>query len=104
MLFNFEDINLQALEEKIRAEERLSFDDGVILWNSFDLLGVGYLANIVRERIHGNDTYFIHNRHINHTNVCVHTCQFCAFGVKEGDPTAYTKTLDEIFSDAEPTN
>jgi aminodeoxyfutalosine synthase len=51
--------------------------------------------------MHGNDTYFIHNRHINHTNVCVNTCQFCAFGVKEGDPTAYTKTLDEIFSDAE---
>ena len=101
MLFNFEDINLQTLEKKIRAEERLSFDDGVILWNSFDLLGVGYLANIVRERMHGNDTYFIHNRHINHTNVCVNTCQFCAFGVKEGDPTAYTKTLDEIFSDAE---
>ena len=42
MLFNFEDINLQTLEKKIRAEERLSFDDGVILWNSFDLLGVGY--------------------------------------------------------------
>ena len=101
MLFDFEDNKLKTIEEKVRAEERLSFEDGVILWNSFDLLGVGYLSNIVRERIHGNDTYFIHNRHINHTNICVNTCQFCAFGVKEGDPVAYTKSLDEIFSDAE---
>ena len=104
MLFNFEDLNLQTLEKKIRAEERLSFDDGVILWNSFDLLGVGYLANIVRERIHGNDTYFIHNRHINPTNVCVLSCQFCAFGVKADHPQAYEKSLEEIFSDAEKYN
>ena len=101
MLFNFEDANLKTLEEKVRSEERLSFDDGVTLWNSFDLLGVGYLANIVRERMHDSDTYFIHNRHINHTNICVNSCQFCAFGVKEDNPTAYTKSLDEIFSDAE---
>ena len=101
MLFNFEDVNLKTLEEKVRSEERLSFDDGVTLWNSFDLLGIGYLANIVRERMHDSDTYFIHNRHINHTNICVNSCQFCAFGVKEDNPTAYTKSLDEIFSDAE---
>ena len=101
MLFEFEDQNLLVIEEKVRAEERLSFDDGVTLWNSFDLLGVGYLANIVRDRMHGNQTYFIHNRHINHTNICVNTCQFCAFGVKEDNPTAYTKSLEEIFSDAE---
>ena len=101
MLFEFEDKNLLVIEEKVRAEERLSFDDGVTLWNSFDLLGVGYLANIVRDRMHGNQTYFIHNRHINHTNICVNTCQFCAFGVKEDHPTAYTKSLEEIFSDAE---
>lgn len=101
MLFSFEDKNLKIIEEKVLAEERLSFEDGVLLWNSFDLLGVGYLSNIVRERMHSNDTYFIHNRHINHTNVCVNSCQFCAFGVKENDPTAYTKSLDEIFFDAE---
>jgi len=101
MLFDFEDTNLKILEEKVRSEESLSFDDGVTLWNSFDLLGVGYLANIVRERMHSSDTYFIHNRHINHTNICVNSCQFCAFGVNEDNPSAYTKSLDEIFSDAE---
>ncbi len=80
MLFEFEDKNLISIEEKVRAEERLSFEDGVVLWNSFDLLSVGYLANIVRERLHGDQTFFIHNRHINHTNICVNSCQFCAFG------------------------
>jgi aminodeoxyfutalosine synthase len=69
MIFEFEDINLKVIEEKVRAEERLSFDDGVALWDSFDLLGVGYLSNIVRERMHSDDTYFIHNRHINHTTI-----------------------------------
>ena len=101
MLFQYEDENLKTIEKRVRAEERLSFDDGVMLWNSFDLLGVGYLANLVRDRMHGDQTYFIHNRHINHTNICVNTCQFCAFGVKEDHPTAYTKSLEEIFSDAE---
>jgi len=101
MLFEFEDKALIPLEEKVRAKERLSFEDGVLLWNSFDLLGVGYLANIVRERTHGDKTYFIHNRHINPTNICVNSCRFCAFGVKADDPTAYEKSLDEIFSDAE---
>jgi len=101
MLFEFADPALKTLEEKVRGGERLSFEDGVTLWNSFDLLGVGYLANIVRERMHGDATYFIHNRHINPTNICVHSCQFCAFGVKEDHPDAYTKSLEEIFSDAE---
>ena len=100
MLFEFEDRALKPLEAKVRAGERLSLEDGVTLWHSFDLLGVGYLANIIRERIHEDKTYFIHNRHINHTNVCVNSCQFCAFGVKENDPTAYTKSLEEVFSDA----
>ena len=104
MRFQYEDDKLTIIEQKILAEERLSFDDGVTLWNSFDLLGVGYLSNIVRERMHGNDTYFIHNRHINHTNICVNSCQFCAFGVKEDDSMAYTKSLDEIYSDAEQYN
>ncbi len=100
MLFEFEDKNLIPIENKALAGERLSFEDGVTLWNSFDLLGVGHLANIVRERLHGDKAYFIHNRHINHTNVCVNSCQFCAFGVKEDNPDAYTKSLEEIFDDA----
>jgi aminodeoxyfutalosine synthase len=101
MIFEFEDKNLQSIERKVREGESLSYDDGVLLWNTHDLMGVGHLANIVRERIHGDRTYFIHNRHINPTNICVHACQFCAFGVKEDNPTSYVKSLDVIFEDAE---
>ncbi|GJL78031.1 MAG: hypothetical protein NPINA01_10200 [Nitrospinaceae bacterium] len=68
LLFEFEDKALIPLKERVRARERLSFVDGATLWESFDLLGVGYLANIVRERLHGNKTFFIHNRHIHPTN------------------------------------
>jgi aminodeoxyfutalosine synthase len=104
MLFEFEDEKLNPIHEKVSAGERLSFDDGVTLWQTPDLLGVGYLANQVRERMNGDQTYFIHNRHINPTNICIHSCQFCAFGVKEDDPHAYEKSLDDIFSDAENYN
>ncbi len=103
-VFTYLDPSLNAIERKVDAGERLSFEDGVTLWKSPDLLGVGQLANRVRERLNGDKTYFIHNRHINPTNICIHTCQFCAFGVKEDDPTAYMKSLDEIFKDAEAYN
>ena len=104
MLFEFEDKNLKFIYKKLKAQARLSFEDGVTLWNSPDLLGLGYLANQVRERMNGDTTYFIHNRHINPTNICIHSCQFCAFGVKEDHPRAYEKSLEEIFSDAENYN
>ena len=61
---------------------------------------MGRLANLRREQLNGNNTYFIHNRHINPTNICIHSCQFCAFGVKADAPNAYEKSLDEIFEDA----
>ncbi len=104
MLFEFEDSTLQPIYEKVMSGTRLSYEDGVTLWQTPDLLGVGYMANIVRERLNGDKTYFIHNRHINPTNVCVLSCQFCAFGVKADNPTAYEKSLAEIFSDAEKYN
>ena len=104
MLFEFEDPTLQPIYKKVMAGARLSYEDGVTLWKTHDLLGVGYMANIVRERLNGDKTYFIHNRHINPTNVCVLSCQFCAFGVKAEHPHAYEKSLEEIFSDAEKYN
>ena len=67
------------------------------LYRSADLLGVGYLANIVRERKSGNVTYFNVNRHINPTDVCVASCRLCAFGKKAKDPKAYTMSLDQVW-------
>ena len=89
---------LEPIHEKIGIGERLGFEDGVTLYRSPDLLGVGHLANIVRERLHGRKAYFIRNQHINYTNICVNGCRFCAFGRKKGGPGAYQMSLDEIFS------
>jgi len=82
------------------GRERLSFDDAVTLYRSPDILALGWLANHVRERMHGNLTYFNVNRHINPTNVCVAACRLCAFGRKKDAPGAYTMALEEAFASA----
>ena len=58
------------------------------------------MANLVRERLHGNVTYFNVNRHINPTDVCVASCQLCAFGKRAKDPKAYTMSLEEVWHGA----
>jgi aminodeoxyfutalosine synthase len=92
-----EDSRLKPLLDKVEAGQRLSFDDGVALYRSSDLLAVGYMANRVRERLHGNIAYFNVNRHINPTDVCVASCRLCAFGKKAKDPRAYTWSLEEVW-------
>ena len=67
------------------------------LYRSHDLLALGHLANQVRERRHGDAAYFVWNTHINHTNVCAATCDFCAFAATKDEPRAYTMGLDDIF-------
>ena len=92
-----DDRGLLPVFDKVKAGERLSYDDCVRLFRSTDLLAVGYMANLVRERKHGNVTYFNVNRHINPTDVCVASCKLCAFGKKAKDPTAYTMSLEEVW-------
>jgi len=96
----FDDPRLAPIRNKVERGERLSFDDGVTLYRSPDLLGVGWLANLVRERLHGNTTFFNVNRHINPTDVCVASCKLCAFGKRAKDPKAYTMSLDEVWEKA----
>ncbi|MGC0774556.1 MAG: aminofutalosine synthase MqnE [Candidatus Acidiferrum sp.] len=95
------DQRLQPIAVKVLAGERLSLDDGIALYRSPDLLAVGWLANHVREKRHGNITYFNVNRHINPTNVCVAHCRLCAFGRDPNAPGAYTFALEEIYQRAE---
>ena len=92
-----EDANLQSVADKVFSGERLDFDDGVTLYNSSDLLAIGYLAHHVREKLHGKRTHFNVNRHINPTNVCIASCKLCAFGRKPDAPGAYTMALEEAF-------
>jgi aminodeoxyfutalosine synthase len=72
---------LTPVADKVLAGERLDRDDGIVVATTDDLLGVGRLANIVRERLHGDRTYYNINRHLNPTNVCVASCKLCAFYV-----------------------
>jgi len=72
-------VQLDDIVEKVEVGERLSFDDGVRLFRSSDLLTVGRLANLVRESRHGDLTYYNVNRHLNPTNVCFVGCELCAY-------------------------
>lgn len=92
------DKSLHDVYEKVTSSQRLSFEDGLKLFTTRDLLGVGYLANIVRERKNGNRAYYIFNQHINYSNICINGCKFCAFGKKKDTPGAYEMSLEEIFS------
>jgi aminodeoxyfutalosine synthase len=92
----FRDTTLEPVREKILRGQRLSFEDGVALYKSHDVLAVGHLANHVREQRHGDVAYFVWNTHINHTNVCAATCDFCAFAARKGEARAYTLRVEEI--------
>lgn len=98
--FQTDDPRLKPIADKVLAGERLTFNEGVDLYRSGDVLAIGWLANHVRERLNGNVTYFNVNRHINHTNVCVAACRLCAFGRKKETPGAYTMALEEAFATA----
>ncbi|HTS11692.1 MAG TPA: aminofutalosine synthase MqnE [Candidatus Limnocylindrales bacterium] len=94
------DSRLEPIAKKVLAGERLSAADGLALYDSHDLLAVGWLANHVREQRHGNVCYYNVNRHINPTNVCVAHCRLCAFGRSPDSPGAYTFALEEIWQRA----
>jgi aminodeoxyfutalosine synthase len=91
---------LDAIAKKVRAGTRLSFEDGLALFRCPDLLAVGQLANEVRERMHGDRTYFNRNMRIEVTNVCVASCLFCSFAkLEEGSPGARTMKLEEAWNE-----
>src|ERR1700752_3135128 len=98
--FETDDSRLTPVYDKVLSGERLNADDALALYRTGDILAVGRMANSVRERMHGDRTYFNVNRHINPTNVCVAACRLCAFGRKKDSPGAYTMALEEAFETA----
>jgi aminodeoxyfutalosine synthase len=94
---SIDDQRLKPILEKVEGGVRLDFEDGVTLYRTPDILTLGFMANVVRERINGNFTYFNVNRHINPTDVCVASCKLCAFGKRARDPKAYTWSLEEVW-------
>src|SRR3954447_13730020 len=81
--------SLASIREKVEACVRLNVEDGLALEATDDLFELGSLANLVRERYNGNFGYYNVNTHINPTNVCVYTCDFCAFRADLDEPKAY---------------
>ncbi|MFZ3171408.1 MAG: aminofutalosine synthase MqnE [Carboxydocellales bacterium] len=100
MLKMLQDTELKDLVIKVEQGERLSREDGIRLMKSNDLLAIGYLADLIRQRKNGDNVYFIVNRHINHTNICKTRCKLCAFGRDAEDEGAYLMSLDEVEAKA----
>src|SRR5947209_1483807 len=92
-----EDPRLRPILDKVEVGERLSYEDGVTMYRSSDLLALGWMANQIRERRHGDITYFNVNRHINPTDVCVASCRLCAFGKRAKDPNSYTMSMEQVW-------
>jgi aminodeoxyfutalosine synthase len=89
---------LESIRDKVLAGERLSFEDGLFLYQpEVDLNALGELANIVRERKNGNFAYYNINTHLNPTNVCVYRCVFCAFRSDLRDPKGYLMSDEQIL-------
>lgn len=97
------DTRLRQIGEKVLKGERLSAEDGLYLFRSGQLTYVGMLAEWVNRQRNGQYAYFVVNRQINPTNVCLYQCSFCAFGVTKSDPRAYELTLEEILRKVEET-
>ena len=87
---------LLPILEKVEGDERLSAEDGMTLYASRDLNGIGSMANIVRARKNGNVATYVFNRYINYSNVCILSCQFCAFSAKKRDDHAFEMTISDV--------
>lgn len=87
---------LGSIFEKVQNGERLSLADGHKLYECDDILALGYLANIVRNRKNGDNTYFIYNQHINYSNICTNLCKFCAFGCEKDSDLAYEMSVEDV--------
>ena len=90
------DSRLLPIADRVMSGQRLSFEDGVTLFETDDVLTVGRLANHVREAKNGSETYYTVNRYVNHTNVCIVSCRLCAFAVRPKREGGWTYTAEEI--------
>ncbi len=87
---------LRPIFEKVEDGVRISNKDALVLYESQDLNGLGSIANILRERKNGNFATYINNRYINYSNLCILSCQFCAFGARKRDAHAFELSIPEI--------
>jgi aminodeoxyfutalosine synthase len=101
----FEQANLsddhRRIAQKVEDGQRITFEEGVFLYEHGDLAFVGALANLVRERKNGNATYFNRNFHMEPTNLCVYDCKFCSYSrliKQKSDTDAWAYSMDDMFN------
>ena len=99
---HFADSRLGPVWDKVQRSERLSREDGALLLETPDLLGLGQMADAVKSRREGQRVYFVINRHITPTNLCVLSCRFCDFARKKGQPGAYEHTIEDMVAMVKP--
>ncbi|MEO7083129.1 MAG: aminofutalosine synthase MqnE [Gemmatimonadaceae bacterium] len=100
------DPRLLPIADAVERGERLSFDDGVALFKTSDLLGLGHLADAVNRTKNGDRVTFAANHHINPTNICIlrKTCVFCSYARLPKEEGAYRYTMDQIWAEAATAN
>ena len=96
------DARLVAVRDKLADGQRLSREDGLALFETDDLHGLGGLADLVKRRRHGDQVFFVLNRYINPTNVCVLSCSFCDFARKKGEEGAFENTIEDVLAMIQP--
>jgi len=100
------DPSLHPVAERLERGERLTPADGIVLFESPDILGIGAMANAVNRAKHGDRVFFAANQHINPTNVCIlrKTCVFCSYARLPKEDGAYRYTLDQVLEEAATAN
>ena len=96
------DRRLLAVWDKIQAAQRLSREDGLLLLETEDLHGLGRMADFAKSRLHGEQVFFVLNRYINPTNVCVLSCSFCDFARKKGEDGAFENSIEDVLGMIKP--
>jgi aminodeoxyfutalosine synthase len=96
------DPRLRPLWDKVQGAERLSREDGLLLFETRDLHGVGRLADAAKSRRHGDRVFFVMNRYVNPTNVCVLSCSFCDFARKKGEAGAFENSIEDVLAMIKP--
>jgi aminodeoxyfutalosine synthase len=102
MTIQFRDTALIPIWDKVRRGGRLSLSDGVAMYATNDIISLGKMAHFVQQQKSGDAVYFVLNRKIEHTNICILSCKFCDFAVKKGDPGAYEMATEEILAKLTP--
>ncbi len=104
MKIKFKDKRLQGIKEKVDAASRLNEEDGRLLYEGNDIVGIGSLADQVRRNRHGDNAYFVYNQHINYTNICINRCRFCAYSRSAGEEGAFLLSPDDVRAALESRN